>query len=184
MVERAGPSAAFISVGANIEPLQNIRAALAALQKSARVVSSSTFYRTEPVGRPHQPWFINGVWRIDTDLTASCVKTQLLGPIERQLGRRRTSDKFAARTMDLDLVLYNDLAVNERGLTLPHPDLRRSFVYVPVVELLDDMSSQRGDGLAGRMRALLPESAPPGAPGETLEGFTQQLRDMLCPAIT
>lgn len=184
MAEAAGPSVAFISVGTNIEPLQHVRAALAALQRRARVVSSSTFYRTEPIGRPDQPWFINGVWRIETDVAASCVKARLLEPIEMQLGRRRTCDRFAARTIDLDLVLYNDLAVNESALTLPHPDLRRPFVYVPVVELLDEMSSRGDEGLAGRMRTLLPERAPAEAPGETLEAFTQQLREMLCPAST
>lgn len=179
MAERAERSVALVSVGANIRPLANIRAALAAVHARAHVVSSSTFYRTAPVGRSDQAQFVNGVWRIDTELSASCIKTQLLRPIETQLGRRRTHDRFGPRTIDLDLVLYDDLVVKESGLTLPHPDLRRPFVYVPVVELLEDVSWQRSDGLADRMRALLPSGAPTEAPGERLDRFTGQLRDML-----
>jgi len=172
-------SLAFISVGANIEPQHNIRTALALLQKRAPVVASSTFYRTEPLGRPGQPLFLNGVWLIRSQSGPREVRDGILHPIERQLGRRRTADRFAPRTIDLDLILYDDLVVSDGDLTLPHGDLRRPFVYVPVLELLADSSLAADEPLRDRIAALLPEAAPAVEPGEKLDAFTEELRAML-----
>ena len=174
-----GESLAFISVGANIEPQRNIRVALRLLQKHAPVVASSTFYRTEPLGRPAQPLFLNGVWLIRPQTGPREVRDGILHPIERQLGRRRTADKFAPRTIDLDLILYDDLVVSDGALTLPHGDLRRPFVYVPVLELLADSSLAVDEPLRDRIRALLPEAASEAEPGERLDAFTEELRAML-----
>lgn len=173
------PSAAIIAVGANIEPEKNILAALRALQEEVHVPASSTFYRTQPMGQSEQPRFINGAWRIETTLSALQVKTGLLRGIEEQLGRRRTQDKFAPRTIDLDLVLYDDLVVSNRKVVLPHPDLKRAFVYVPAVELLQEMSRQSDDDFSQRMRKLLPQNPPMAEPGERLDTFTQLLRRSL-----
>lgn len=170
------PSVAIIAVGANIEPEKNILAALHVLQEKVHVAASSTFYRTQPVSRHEQPRFINGAWRIETKLSALQVKTELLRGIEEQLGRRRTQDKFAPRTIDLDMVLYGDLVVNSDELSLPHPDLKRAFVYVPVVELLQEMSRQSDGDLSQKMRKLLPQNPPMAEPGERLDTFTQLLR--------
>jgi 2-amino-4-hydroxy-6-hydroxymethyldihydropteridine diphosphokinase len=176
MSDMPRPSVAIIAVGANIEPGKNILAALRALQEKVHVTGCSTFYRTQPVGRPEQPRFINGAWRIETTLSALEVKTELLRGIEEQLGRRRMQDKFAPRTIDLDLVLYGDLVVNGNELSLPHPDLKRAFVYVPVVELLKEMSRQSDGDLPERMRKLVPQNPPTAEPGERLDTFTQLLR--------
>lgn len=172
-------SDAFVSVGANIEPERNIRAALMALQERTRVVGSSTFYRTQPIGRCDQPWYVNGVWRIETEVPASQMKTAVLQPIEGGLGRVRTGDRDSPRTIDLDLVLYGDLVVNEEALTLPHPDIARPFVYFPVVELLAEMSHEASHGLAERIERLLP-GTPAEPPGEPLSEFTNELRQRLC----
>ena len=179
MCRATGAAVAFIAVGSNIEPEHNILAALAALQDTVRVVASSTFYRTEPIGRTDQPRFINGVWRIETPLSPQDVRQRLLRPIETRLGRLRTQDKFAPRTIDLDLVLYNDAVLREGDLTLPHPDLARPFVYFPAIELL----SQAGDlpdDLRARMKQLLPRSPQDADPGEPLHEFTQLIRERLC----
>lgn len=179
MRDMQGKSIAFIAVGANIEPEKNICAALAALQKKACVVASSTFYRTEPIGGRNQPKYINGVWRIGTDVSPVTIRNAFLRPIESQLGRCRTGDRLAPRTIDLDLVLYNDLAVNDAELELPHPDVARPFVYVPVVELLKARPGDIEEGLLGRIMRLLPTHAAKIPPGEALPGFTQQLRQLL-----
>ena len=103
----------------------------------------------------------------------------ILHPTERQLGRRRTADKCAPRPIDLDLILYDDLVVSDGDLTLPHGDLRRPFVYLPVLELLADSSLQVDEPLLERIRALLPEAAFEAAPGEKLGVFTEALRALL-----
>jgi len=172
-------SLAFISVGSNIEPERNIPAALTLLQKHAPVVASSTFYRTEPLGRPGQPLFLNGVWLIRPQTGPREVRDGILHPIERQLGRRRTADQFAPRTTDLDLTLYDDLVVSDGDLTLPHGDLRRPFVHVPVLELLADSLLAPDELLRGRIAALVPEAAFAAEPGEKLDAFTEELRAML-----
>ena len=173
MDEPPSLSVAFISVGSNIDPLQNVTAALIALLKKESVVSSSTFYQTEPLGDESQPRFVNGVWQIETALSPRQIKSRLLQPIEESLGRRRTADKFAPRTIDLDLLLYNDLVVDEADLTLPHPDLARPFVHLPVRELLDRDGSGVDANLRDRIVGLLP--AHTSRPGDVLAEFTKQL---------
>lgn len=166
-------SVAFIGVGSNVEPEPNIVSALELLRSRARVTGSSTFYRTEPIGRPGQPTFINGVWRIDTALSPRQIRNELLRPIEEELGRRRCADKFAPRTIDLDLLLCDDLVVDG----LPHPDLARPFVCGPVHELLDGAADIE-PSLRSRMQRLLPDR-PDVAPGGPLIELTSRLRQML-----
>jgi 2-amino-4-hydroxy-6-hydroxymethyldihydropteridine diphosphokinase len=173
------PSMAFIAVGANIRPESNIQAALVLLCREARVLGSSTFYRTKPIGRSNQPEFINGVWRLETSLPPGEIRDRLLRPIEEELGRRRGEDKFAPRTIDLDLVLYDDWVVSDGGLTLPHPDVSRPFVHIPVTELLADIPAQEKSDLVSRIRSLLPQKTSTASPGERLDDFTERLRATL-----
>jgi len=176
----AGASAvALVGVGSNIEPERNIAAALEILVTMVSVTQSSTFYRTGAIGRPDQPDFINGVWQIETSMSPSQVKFEVLRRIEEQLGRTRTDDKFAPRTLDLDLLLYNDTVTHGNTLTLPHCDLERPFIYVPTLELLEQMSNGPRRALAAKMKALLPSPAPSGEPGRPLGDFTRQLRRLL-----
>ncbi len=126
----------FIGVGANIAPEENISEALRRLVQSARLVSISTFYRQPAIGRPEEPDFYNGVVAIDTDLPPTKLKWEVLRPIEAGLGRRRGSDKYASRTIDLDLLLYGDFVLSSTELTLPDPDiLKRAFIAVPLYEI-------------------------------------------------
>jgi len=171
-------AAAFISVGSNIEPERHISAALTALVQRTEVTASSTFYRTAPIGNADQPMFVNGVWLIRTDLEPRAVRDDLLTPVENLLGRRRSADKFAPRTIDLDLVLYNDLCVVDGDLRLPHPDIARSFVHGPIVELLGSAGEDFEQGLRDRIAHLLPRY-PPTQIGEVLEEFTEQFRQLL-----
>jgi len=171
-------AAAFISVGSNIEPERHINAALVALIERTEVASSSTFYRTTPIGNADQPMFVNGVWLIRTELEPRAVRDDLLAPVENLLGRRRRADKFAPRTIDLDLVLYDDVRIVEGDIRLPHPDIARSFVYGPILELLDSAGNAVEQGLRDRIVDLLPRN-PPTPVGEVLEEFTEQLRRLL-----
>lgn len=171
-------SVAFIAVGSNINPEQNIPAALIALMKKTWVGNSSTFYRTEPVGRAGQRHFVNGLWQIETDLSPVRIRDHVLRPIEAALGRMRTQDKYAPRVIDLDLVLYDDLVIDDGTLRLPHPDIVRPFVCVPILELLDADTTVAHE-LKSRMIRLLSVGTTRAQPGEVLGGLTARLRDLL-----
>ena len=128
---------AFIGLGSNLgEREAMIRLALDDLARlsSTRLVRASALYDTEPVGEVDQPNFLNAVAQIDTELTARQLLWNLQ-LIEKRLGRVR-SQRYGPRTIDLDLLLYGNLVVDEPDLKVPHPELvRRSFVLVPLVEL-------------------------------------------------
>jgi 2-amino-4-hydroxy-6-hydroxymethyldihydropteridine diphosphokinase len=128
---------AFIGLGSNLgERETQIRLALDDLARlpGTHLIKASSLYDSEPVGEVDQPNFLNAVAEIDTELTARQLLWNLL-LIERRLGRVRTQ-KWGPRTIDLDLLLYGSLVVDEPDLQVPHPELiRRSFVLVPLVEL-------------------------------------------------
>jgi dihydroneopterin aldolase/2-amino-4-hydroxy-6-hydroxymethyldihydropteridine diphosphokinase len=130
---------AFIAVGSNIDPEHNVLQGLRALAQTARVAGISTLYRTPPIDRPDQQPFINGVVEILTDLSPEDLR-QLLRAVEAQLGRVRTEDKYAARPLDLDLIVYNGLVRRNPPLVLPDPDIyRRPFLAVPLCELAPNL---------------------------------------------
>jgi 2-amino-4-hydroxy-6-hydroxymethyldihydropteridine diphosphokinase len=128
---------AFVGLGSNLGDREaQIRLALEALRQVAdtHVVRVSSIYDTEPVGEVHQPNFLNGVAQIDTQLSARQLLWNLQ-LIERRLGRVR-AQRWGPRTIDLDLLLFGDLVLDEPDLKIPHPELtRRAFVLVPLVEL-------------------------------------------------
>jgi dihydroneopterin aldolase/2-amino-4-hydroxy-6-hydroxymethyldihydropteridine diphosphokinase len=127
-------------VGSNIGPDGNIREALRRLAKSARLVSISTFYREPAIGRPEEPEFYNGVVAVDTDLPPDMLKWRVLRAIEAALGRQRGVDRYASRTIDLDLLLYGDSVLSGSELTLPDPDiLKRPFIAIPLYEIAPDL---------------------------------------------
>ena len=131
---------AFIGVGSNIAPEDNIREALRRLGQSSRLRSISTFYREPAIGRPDEPDFYNGVVAIDTDAPPEMLKWQVLRPIEAALGRQRGADRYASRTIDLDLILYGDSVLSGSELTLPDPDiLTRPFIAIPLYEIAPDL---------------------------------------------
>jgi len=113
-----------------------LRAAIEQLaaMPATELASVSSFYETEPVGPVEQPWFLNAAAKIDTELTAGQVLWNLQR-IERGLGRVRR-EKWGPRTIDLDLLLADDVVIEEPGLEVPHPELlNRAFALVPLVEL-------------------------------------------------
>jgi len=131
------PVPAFIALGANLgEPAQQIASALAALAAlpQTRLGARSSLYRSEPAGFTEQPDFINAVARLDTALAPRALLDALLA-IEQSHGRTRAF-RNAPRTLDLDILLYGDLVLDEPGLHLPHPRLHeRAFVLLPLTEI-------------------------------------------------
>lgn len=131
---------AFIAVGSNISPAYHVQKALELLIDRIRVVDVSTFYRTKAIDRPDQPDYLNGVFEIRTSLRPEALKRGILALIENELGRVRTADKFAARTIDLDIALYGDETIDTPGLSIPDPDIRaRPFLAKALLELAPDL---------------------------------------------
>ncbi len=130
---------AYIAVGSNIEPQRNISAALALLRNHVQVTAISTFYRTAAIDRPDQPDFLNGVFAIRTAAGPRALKFDILRGIENQLGRVRSADKYAARTIDLDVILYGQEVRDEPDLRLPDKDINRPFVGLAVLELAPNL---------------------------------------------
>lgn len=165
-------SRAFIAAGSNIDPEKNIRSAVRLLGNHARVVDSSTFYRTEPLGRPDRPFYLNGVIEIETDMPPEKLKRDVLRRIERHLGRVRTPDRYAPRTIDLDLIAYDDIVMHTPELVLPHPDIAaRPFVAVPLAELAPDLIFP---GSTTSIRDIAASFSRAGM--MPLDGFSQELR--------
>lgn len=132
-------SPVLVSIGSNIDPEGNIESAIELLRKRVDVKALSEFYWTKALGPDGRPDFLNGACAIETDLSARTLKFDVLRTIERRLGRMRTADRFAPRTIDLDLALYGDEIYCEDELVVPDPDIRkRAFLAVPLSELAFD----------------------------------------------
>jgi 2-amino-4-hydroxy-6-hydroxymethyldihydropteridine diphosphokinase len=131
---------AFVSIGSNISPEENVKKAVRLLRSEASVRAISTVYLTEPIGRPDQPSYYNCVVEIETGLPPLEFKHFVLKRIEDKLGRKRGKERYEARTIDLDLVLYDDITMQEEGLTLPDPDIpHRPFLAAALYELAPDL---------------------------------------------
>ncbi len=128
---------AYVGLGSNLGDREAmIRIALDDLARvpGTRVLRASSLYDTEPVGDEEQPHFLNAVAEIDTELTARQLLWNLL-LIEKRLGRVRTH-RYGPRTIDLDLLTYGHLVIDEPDLQVPHPEMaKRSFVLVPLLEI-------------------------------------------------
>jgi len=166
---------AFVSVGSNIDPAANTEEAFRLLGRETRITNISTVYQTEAEGRPEQPPYYNCVVEIDTALPPRDLKLHVLRAIEEKLGRKRGNDKFAARTIDLDLILYDELVLAEEDLTLPDPDItRRPFLAIPVHELAPALVLPgSGVRIAEVARAMTPHHMMP------LKSYTLDLRSEL-----
>ena len=129
---------AYVGLGANLGDREtSLLAAVGALGDEAgvEVVAVSTLRETAPVGVGEQPLFLNGVVALETTLAARELLDRLLA-VEQRFGRVRVPGEHGPRTLDLDLLLYGDELIEERGLTVPHPRLHeRRFVLEPLAEL-------------------------------------------------
>ena len=132
---------AFLGVGSNMNgAVEPCREAVRRVEETPgiRLLRTSSWYRTEPVGRRNQDWFVNAVVEIRTVHSARALLTELRA-IEAAMGRTNV-EKWGPRIIDLDILLYGDDIVQEDDLIIPHPELhRRRFVLVPLCELASYM---------------------------------------------
>ena len=128
---------AVIGVGSNLgDRMNNINRAVKALSllPETKIADFSKVYETEPVGETDQPKFLNAVVKISTELSPMTILGGCLG-IEAALGRERKL-KDGPRIIDLDLLLFEGVKLDNRDLTLPHPRiLQRAFVMVPLLDI-------------------------------------------------
>ena len=147
---------AYIGLGANIGPREVtlLRAVdLLAEADDVEVLAVSQLRETDPVGMVDQPSFLNGAARIDTALSPRAL-LELLLRIEQSLGRVR-GERWGPRTVDLDLLVYGDLTVDEPGLRVPHPRLReRRFALEPLAELDPELAVPGLGSVAAALAAL------------------------------
>ena len=126
----------FIGLGGNLDDRQkNVEQAKELLK--IQIVGSSSLYETEPVGYLDQPWFINAVIEVRTDLKPAEL-LQLCLDVERQMKRQR-GIPMGPRSIDLDILFYNDIIFLDPDLVIPHPSVaQRRFVLVPLNEIAPD----------------------------------------------
>jgi 2-amino-4-hydroxy-6-hydroxymethyldihydropteridine diphosphokinase len=145
---------AYIGLGSNVgEREENLVRAISLLDSSPgiRVLRRASLYETEPVGVEAQPWFFNTVVEVEAELAPGELLRRLK-EIEKALGREDRG-RWGPREIDLDLLLYGDLVMEEDGLVLPHPELhRRRFVLEPLCELAPELIHPR---LGRPLRELL-----------------------------
>jgi len=130
----------YLSLGSNLgDRAGNLREAVHRLSALGAITAVSSLYETEPVEVERaQPWFLNCVVAIETELMPKQFFSRTL-VIEQELGRRRI-EKKGPRTLDIDIALFGSAVVDSPGLTIPHPSMHyRRFVLEPLVEIAPDV---------------------------------------------
>lgn len=127
---------AYVAFGSNIGEKENyIKRALEKIEeRKIKIIKVSPIYETEPYGVLDQDSFLNGVVKIETNLTPENLIKELL-LIEKQLDRVRER-RWGPRTIDLDIIFYDDLIINKNNLIIPHKDMEnREFVLKPLCDI-------------------------------------------------
>ena len=135
----------YIALGSNLADRQkNIKLALECLEQdpAIEVLKASSIIETEPQKAPPQPKFLNGVVKLQTSYSAHQLLKKLQ-EIEVKLGRKTPRVKNEPRTIDLDILLYGDLEIDEENLQIPHPRIwKRRFVTIPLKEIAPELFEQ------------------------------------------
>ncbi|HYL28057.1 MAG TPA: 2-amino-4-hydroxy-6-hydroxymethyldihydropteridine diphosphokinase [Candidatus Nitrosotalea sp.] len=165
---------AYVGIGTNLgDRLANVDRAFVELEALGSVRSRSSLYRTVPWGKTDQPWFLNAVALLETEIAPHALFERLQG-IERAMGRK-TGIAWGPRMIDLDLLLYDELEIAMPDLQVPHPRLlERAFVLVPLAEIDERFAEPRealqASQLAGVVRVEREMvTAMPGESGSASE---------------
>ena len=136
----------YLLLGSNVEPERNLPAAVAKLRDHG-LIAVSPAYETIPVGTDHPAVFLNAAALIETSLGPEAVKLEVCADIETSLGRARNPhDRFAPRTIDLDIALWNDAILVVLGSAVPDPDiLRHLHAARPLADMAPNLVHP-GDG--------------------------------------
>jgi 2-amino-4-hydroxy-6-hydroxymethyldihydropteridine diphosphokinase len=150
-------SKVYVALGSNLNnPASQIQRAFLALAQllNTNLVAQSSLYQSAPVGYDAQPDFINAVVELNTfEMPKSLLKALL--KIEQDFGRERPFAN-APRVLDLDLLLFDDIVLNTKNLTLPHPRMwDRAFVMLPLAEIAPDLTAPNGDNIVKYTQLLM-----------------------------
>ncbi|HYE36604.1 2-amino-4-hydroxy-6-hydroxymethyldihydropteridine diphosphokinase [Methylocaldum sp.] len=157
--ERLDKVAAYIGLGANLgDPIEAIKSARLAINNVAgiRELAFSSLYRSTPLGPADQPDYVNAVMSVETTLRPLELLRELQA-IETAHGRVRKGERWGARTLDLDLLLYGRERIVSEVLTVPHPGIAdREFVLYPLGEIAPDLDIP-GKGLLADLVRKCPQ---------------------------
>lgn len=152
---------AYLSLGSNVgDRKATLDAALRRLEGSnkVRVVKRSSIYETEPIGYVDQPWFYNLAAEVETDLDPDGLLV-LTKQVEQDLNRTREI-RWGPRTIDIDILLYDEVVVNGDRLTLPHPEMtQRRFVLEPLHEIAPGLRLPDGRRIADLIPGVASQEA-------------------------
>ncbi|WP_030006087.1 2-amino-4-hydroxy-6-hydroxymethyldihydropteridine diphosphokinase [Picosynechococcus sp. NKBG042902] len=137
----------YLSVASNIQPEANILQAMTELKQFCQLKAISRCFVTDAIPAPGQaptkdlPYYINCVAFVETAYEATAFKFDVLRSLETKLGRVRTADKYAPRTLDLDILLFNDAVIQAENLVIPDPDIKkRWFLTQGILDINPDLS--------------------------------------------
>ncbi|MCI2426475.1 2-amino-4-hydroxy-6-hydroxymethyldihydropteridine diphosphokinase [Candidatus Acetothermia bacterium] len=146
----------FLSLGANIgDRAANIhRAEVNLAENKIKIVARSAMYETEPVEQEDQPWFLNMVIRVKTDLSPLALLSRCK-EIEFRLGRK-PGPRFGPRQIDIDILLFDNAIINTDDLIIPHPRLtERRFMLLPLLEIEPQLIDPRDNvAFSDKLRRL------------------------------
>jgi 2-amino-4-hydroxy-6-hydroxymethyldihydropteridine diphosphokinase len=136
--------AAYVMIGSNIRPVENTRLAVTLLSQETQIQAISTSWETQSIGFDG-PNFINTMVFLRCEQDEPTLNMDVLKPIEQKLGRVRTSDKNAPRTMDLDIILFDDLVIDDAlwrraHLALPASDLIPELIHPETGQTLKEVA--------------------------------------------
>lgn len=137
----------YIAIGSNLgDPIQQAKDAIEALKQipQSRLIVVSSLYGSKPMGPADQPDYVNAVALLETTLSPLALldNTQR---IELEHGRERKDERWGPRTLDLDILLYDDRVIDSERLTVPHYGMKqREFVIYPLLEIAPDITMPDG----------------------------------------
>ena len=141
---------AYIGLGSNLsEPIERVKSAIKAIENITRstVISVSSLYLSKPMGPQDQDDYINAVLSLETSLSAIEL-LDALQAIENEFGRVRKENRWGARILDLDIILFGDKVINSERLIIPHYGMtEREFVLIPLAEIAPVLQLPNGQGV-------------------------------------
>lgn len=144
----------YIAIGSNLnDPLQKVQSAIKELHQlpNTKPVIVSSFYKSKPMGPQEQPDYLNAVIALDTELLPQALLEHIQS-IELIHGRTRTTNRWGPRTLDLDIMLYDQQIIQTEDLTIPHYGLKeREFMLYPLAEIAPKLRFIDGELLSDRL---------------------------------